>query len=84
MRSTIAHGLAKKPGLILVKRLDGSAVELGRCINGPVGYNSGATAAPGTIDMTLNDSNARTASSTMWDDTDATSTVFTVGSNSFK
>ena len=78
---TIAHGLARKPGLILVKKLDGSD-ENWVVYNGPVGYNAGATAAPGTIDLTLNDSNARTASSTMWNDTDATSTVFTLGTDS--
>ena len=31
--------------------------------------------------MTLDDSNARTPSSDMWNDTDATDTVFTVGTN---
>ena len=76
----INHGLGRVPGLILVKRLDGGSVDWA-VYQGFRGYNAGATTAPGEIDMTLNDSNARTTSSTMWDDTDATSTLFTVGSN---
>jgi len=77
----IAHGLGQLPTFIAVKKLDGSTENWG-VYQGPVGYNSGATTAPGEIDMTLNDSNARTTSSTMWNDVDATSTTFTVGTNS--
>ena len=75
--ATIAHGLGKVPTLIWVKCRSNSADW--SVYNGTVGYNSGATTAAGYLDATLNDSNARTTSSTMWNNVDATDTTFTVG-----
>lgn len=77
--ATIPHGLGQVPTFIAVKST--SNTEDWSVYQGPIGYNAGATAAPGTIDMTLNDANARTTSSTMWNNTDATSSVFAVGTN---
>ena len=74
---TIAHGLGKTPSLVLVKSR--SSNESWAVYNSTPGYNSGATTQGGNLDLTLNDSNARTTSSNMWNDTNATDTLITVG-----
>ena len=77
--ATIAHGLGKAPSLVLVKCR--SDTESWAVYNSTPGYNAGATTQGGNLDLTLNDSNARTTSSTMWNDTNATSTYITLGTN---
>jgi len=76
---TIPHGLGQVPTFIGVKRTAGGTASWS-VYQGPTGYNAGATAAPETIDMTWNDSNARTAvTSAMWDSTAPTTNVFSIG-----
>lgn len=69
--TTIAHNLGSVPGCIMVKRLDGGA-------HWQVFHRS----LGNTKYLQLNQDNAAETSSLRWNDTDPTSTVFTVGTNS--
>lgn len=67
----IAHSLGSTPGFIVVKRTDSTGNW--RCYHRSVGA---------TKYLSLNAGTNETTSSTMWNDTAPTSTVFTVGSSS--
>ena len=68
--STLPHGLGKKPGMILIKRTD-SAVDWQV-------YHQGAGATKYGI---LNTSAAFATNSGAWNNTEPTSTLFTIGTN---
>lgn len=68
--ATVPHGLGKKPGLILVKRLDASTNW--RVYSG----NSGATYYAG-----LNQNNAFATSTIIWNDTEPTTNLFSLGTS---
>ena len=67
--ATVGHGLGAVPKMILVKNLDATE-------NWSVYHNS----LGNTDFLRLNQNNATTASTTIWNDTTPTSSVFTVGS----
>ena len=76
---TIPHGLGQLPTFIAVKRTAGATASWS-VYQYPIGYNAGATTPGEDIDMTLNDSNARTAvTAAMWNSTAPTTTVFSIG-----
>jgi hypothetical protein len=70
------HNLGVVPAMMLVKARNPSSAENWRV------YHKDMDASPATVKMQLNDSNAATASSGMWNDTAPTSTQFTVGTDS--
>tara|TARA_Y100001973_G_C5193598_1_gene332649 strand:+ start:1501 stop:2589 length:1089 start_codon:yes stop_codon:yes gene_type:complete len=69
---TISHGLGVAPTFMMIKRING-----GNSNWGVYHKNSGAD-----VRLTLNSTAAAQSNANTWQDTDPTSTVFTVGSNS--
>jgi hypothetical protein len=67
---TIAHNLGSVPGCILVKRLDTSS-----------GWRVYHRSLTNTEALALNDNGAKTTSSTYWNSTTATSSVFSLGTD---
>ena len=67
---SITHNLGSTPGFVIVKRTD---------TNGD--WYCGITAFGGSDYLVLNSTAARATSSTVWNNTPPTSTVFTVGTN---
>lgn len=70
---SIAHSLGVVPAMIIVKRLDTTG--------SPTVYHIGANASPGTVATAMETTNAFAAASTAWNDTDATTSQFTVGTS---
>jgi len=70
---TIKHGLSTKPAIILVKKRSGSA-------NWYM-YHHKNTSAPATDFLTLNSSAATSDNANNWNDTEPTSSVFSVGAS---
>ena len=71
---TLNHNLGSVPGMIIVKRYDGTGEWWV--------YHRGNTAAPQTDFLRLSSSNATSDYAGAWNDTAPTSTQFTVGSDS--
>ena len=71
--ATIPHGLGVAPKMIFVKRLDGTA-------NWRV-YQASNTSEPATEYLILNLTSATSDDDTIWNDTDPTSSVFSVGTS---
>jgi len=69
---TIAHNLSAVPQVVIVKRTDATTAWSSLHLNG----------AGSTHRMVLNDSAAKEDDATMWQDTDPTSSVFTLGTSS--
>ena len=67
--ATIGHGLGVKPSMIIVKQRSGDVAE-------PVVYH---TSTGATKFFKLNATNAVATNSTLWNNTEPTSTLFTVG-----
>ena len=71
---TIPHGLGKKPDWMIFKnRTEGG--------NAPVVYHSHNTAAPATDHLTLNSGNLSVDNANRFNDTEPTSSVFTLGAD---
>ena len=70
---TIKHGLTSKPSIILVKKRSGSA-------NWYM-YHHKNTSAPATDFLTLNSTSATSDNANNWNDTEPTSSVFSVGAS---
>jgi len=71
---TISHNLGSVPGMILVKRLSGSAGDWQV-------YHRSNTASPETDYLVLNSTAVTADSNTRWNDTAPTSSVFSVGTD---
>ena len=71
--ATVGHGLGAVPGFICVKNL--SEIQDWRV------YHDGTASDPGTDNLVLNSTAAVADSAAKWNDTDATSTVFSLGDN---
>jgi hypothetical protein len=69
--ATIGHGLGVKPSWIITKQRSGDVAE-------PVVYHTSLGATKG---MKLNTSDAPITNTTLWNDTEPTSTLFTVGTS---
>jgi hypothetical protein len=71
---TVAHNLGSTPGMIIVKRTGSPGGEW-------IVYHRSNTAAPATDYLRLNSLNGTSDNNTYWNDTDPTSSVFTLGSD---
>ena len=72
--ATIAHGLTHAPEMMLVKSIDTTAHTWG-VYSKPMGNG---------YQLVLNNTAARASSTAYWNDTDPTSTVFTVGTDTYQ